>query len=161
MDEKSERKRTWKGGKGLLPLYIISTIVLFIFGIVFVGGYSDLWYLKDNIDYTQSVEATITDIRAHSSGTDGLYWYSLFYEYTSQDGTYYCGDIGYYNSKETATATLNIGDEVQIYIDGNGKSVPSDVYHNTPNVLVLIIGIMLLLCGLADFIIFVIPHKWK
>ena len=34
MNEKSERKRVWKGGKKNLPFYIISTIVLFIFGIV-------------------------------------------------------------------------------------------------------------------------------
>ena len=161
MGEKSERKRTWEGGKNLLPFYIISTIVLFIFGIVFVGGYFDLWYVKENIDYTQSVEASITDVREHSSGTDGLYWYSLFYEYTSQDGTYYCGDIGYYNSREAATATLNIGDNVKIYIDGNGRSVPSDAYRNTPDVWILIIGIIILAGGLADFIIFVIPHKWK
>lgn len=161
MNDKSEQKRIWKGGKKSIPFYIILTIVLFLFGIVFIGGYSDLWYMKENIDYTQSVEATITDVHTHGSGTDGLYWYSLFYEYTSQDGTYYCGDIGYYNSREAATATRNIGDKVQIYIDGNGKSVPSDVYRNTPNIWVLIVGIIFLVAGLAVFIILVIPHKWK
>ena len=159
MGEKSERKRTWKGGKNLLPFYIISTIVLFIFGIVFVGGYFDLWYLKENIDYTQSVEATITDVHTHSSSTDGVYWYTPFYEYTSQDGTYYCGDLSYNNNREAAEA--HIGEKVQIYIDGNGRSVPSDAYHNTPDVWILIIGIIILAGGLADFIIFVIPHKWK
>ena len=158
---KSELKRVWKGGKKAIPFYIISTIVLFLFGIVFIGGYSELWYVKDNVDFTQSVEATITDVRMHSSGTDGLYSYSLFYEYTSQDGTYYCGDIGYYNSREAATATLNIGDKVPIYIDGKGTSVPSDVYRNTPNVWVLIVGIIFLVAGLAVFSILVIPHKWK
>ncbi len=161
MNEKSERKRVWKGGKKNLPFYIISTIVLFIFGIVFVCGYTDLWYVKDNVDFKHPVEATITDLRAHSSGTDGLYWYSLFYEYTSFDGTYYCGDIGYYNSRETATAELNIGDKVQIYIDGHGKSVPSDAYRNTPNLWVLIVGVVCLIAGLAVFIILVIPHKWQ
>ncbi len=161
MDEKYERKRTWKGGKKSIPFYIISTLVLFIFGIVFVWGYADLWYVKDNVDFTQSVEATITDVRFHGIGTTGAYSYYLFYEYTSEDGVYYCGHIGDYNTREAATATLNIGDKVQIYIDGNGKSVPSGAYRNTPNIWVLIICIILLVGGLADFIILVIPHKWK
>lgn len=161
MNEKTERKRVWKGGKKNIPFYIISTIVLFLFGIVFIGGYSKLWYVKDNVDFTQSFDATITDVRAQSSGTDGLYSYYLFYEYTSEDGTYYCGDIGYYNSREAATAEYNIGDKVQIYIDGKGTSVPSDAYRHTPNTWVLILGIVFLVAGLAVFVILVIPHKWR
>lgn len=160
MNEKTERKRVWKGGKKNIPFYIISTIVLFLFGIVFIGGYSELWYVKDNVDFTQSVDATITDVYL-SSGSDGKYWYSLFYEYTSEDGTYYCGDIGYYNTKEAATAEYNIGDKVQIYIDGKGTSVPSDAYRHKPNTWVLILGIVFLVAGLAVFVILVIPHKWR
>lgn len=160
MNEKTERKRVWKGGKKNIPFYIISTIVLFLFSIVFIGGYSELWYVKDNVDFTQSVDATITDVYL-SSGSDGIYWYSLFYEYTSEDGTYYCGDIGYYNTKEAATAEYNIGDKVQIYIDGKGTSVPSDAYRHTPNTWVLILGIVFLVAGLAVFVVLVIPHKWR
>ncbi len=103
----------------------------------------------------------MTDVRAHSSATHGLSWYCLFYEYTAQAGTYYCGDIGYFNSKEEATAELNIGDKLKIYIDGKETSMPSDIYRNTANIWVLIIGVVLLVAGLAGFIIFVIPHKWK
>lgn len=140
-----------------MPFYIISTIVLLLFGIVFVGGYADLWYYKDNIDFTQTVEATITDVHMH--GHDGRYYYDLFYEYTSPDGTYYCGCDDEYKNRDVAVT--HIGEKIQIYIDGKGKSVTSDVYHNTPNVGFLIAGIVLLLGALADFVILVIPHKWK
>ena len=155
--DKSERKRVWKGGKKTLPLYIISTAVLLIFGVVFIIGYFDLWYVKDNVDFTQSVEATVTDV--HSHGHDGAYHYDLFYEYTSQDGIYYSGTTGYFEKREEAAE--HIGEKVRIYIDGNGTSVPSLAYRNTPNVWILILGIIFSVLCLADFIIFVIPHKWK
>ena len=141
----------------MIPFYIISTVFLLIFSVVFIGGYCDLWYVKENIDFTQSVEATITDV--HSFGHDGVYHYELFYEYTSENSTYYCGTTGYYENREYAAS--HVGEKVQIYIDGNGRSVPSLVYRNKPNIWVLIVGILFLVAGLADFIVLVIPHKWK
>ena len=160
MGEKFERKRTWKGGKNLLPFYIISTVVLFIFGIVFVGSYFEWGHLRENIDFSETVEATITD--AYDYYDPNLHYvthYFLRYEYTSPEGVYYWNTFGNFKDKEEAMS--HIGEKVQIYIDGDVHSTPYIVYSNKPNIWFLIIGIMLLLCGLADFIIFVIPHKWK
>lgn len=160
MNEKTERKRIWKGGKKNIPFYIISTIVLFLFGIVFIGGYSKLWYVKDNVDFTQSVEATITDVYDHYDGQlHRVTYYFLRYEYTSPDGVYYWNTFEQFEDKEEAMS--HIGEKIQIYIDGKGTSVPSDVYRHKPNTWVLILGIVFLVAGLAVFVVLVIPHKWR
>lgn len=141
----------------MLPFYIISTVVLLIFCIVFTGGYFELRYVKDNVDFTQSVEATITEV--HGRTVNHFTEYYLFYEYTAQDGTYYCGSADSFDEWDEAVS--HIGEKVQIYIDGKGYSVPSLAYRNKPNMWVLIIGILFLTAGLADLILLAIPHKWK
>ena len=159
METSEKRTRRWLGGKIFLSTYIVLSVICFVIGSFLLVFYFECENYRKNYDFEHPVTAvytkvifTVADLQTHS------FRYYPFYEYTSIDGVYYSGYGDWYY--EESTARSYIGEEIEIYIDGNGGSTPWLSYNNQ-KIWAVAVSVILLTVGVAIIAVLIIPHRWK
>lgn len=152
------RKQKVKKGEKLILSITCYSLALAIFGIALVFawvGYFDQFEIAAIIDRNLVVKATLTEVRHGKTVGETLgpgAWFVL-YEYTSEDGFFYRGVYKEYNINREEEANAQIGKQVEIYIDGEGKrSFPSFKRPAFERQLTIAIILTVLAAGVVAFI---------
>lgn len=105
--------------KKALIIIAIYAALGFILTLAIVHYQSDLGK-KRAIEKQERAVATITSLRSNTQEGKKDTWYDVYYEYTADDGTHYWGIIPLMTYDREYALSL-MGNEVEIYIDGQGN----------------------------------------
>ncbi|MDE7216402.1 MAG: hypothetical protein K2O08_06295 [Clostridia bacterium] len=144
-------------------IFSIILAVFFLFcAILCFDKYQDEVYQQKAIDNGVIVEAKLVKVTTRSSSTGNpprsSTYYKLVYSYTDKDGLEYTGTYGP-SFKSEMQAQAYVGSKIEIYIDGDGHSIPVGV--KPQKALMLTFSILILLACLASIAMYVYQFKNK
>lgn len=125
---------------------IVSVIFALCFWVMFVNYNKDL-YLQSIKERGEKVTTEIVRTGYESGVTIGHSFVVLIYEYIDENGVEYNGMCeSRFNVLEDAEK--HIGEKVEIYIDGKGKSILTDRKINPGSNVILAVIFIVLCCAL-------------
>ena len=147
------KEKTLDRLENLKYVLIAAVVVLFFVVAAIVLFYNCSLNIKQQkaIDGGVTATAKIVKVDAHVSSSSmfpkSTTTYYLVYEYIDDKGVKYSGNVLNDPYKTYESAAKHIGEEITIYIDGKGNSIPKG--EKTNYVACLVFGILMCILGTA------------